>query len=97
MFHGSGNSNATKIGHATALSFGKWFSPVAGLRLSGTLSTSTWNKEPVEGISQKVNRHNTNADARAEILINPLGFAQNYNWDRPYGAYLTWEAALDGL
>ena len=89
MFHGSGNSNATKIGHATALSFGKWFSPVAGLRLSGTLSTSTWNKEPVDGISQKVNRHNTNADARAEILINPLGFAQNYNWDRPYGAYLT--------
>lgn len=97
LFHGSGNSGSAKLGHATALSLGRWFSPLVGVRIGGSLNSATWMQDEVEGVEKKLNRHNINADARAEILINPFGFTSNYNWNRPIGMSIALGGGLSWL
>ena len=101
MISGNKGEGKTKPGHTTTLSLGRWFSPAIGLRLNGSLTTTTWQQTTVEmgetdeekraeynipeQPGQLCDRHNINADASAEALINPFGFSNNFSWDRPFG------------
>lgn len=103
IFKGAKGSK-TAPGHVTTLSIGRWLSPVIGLRLSGSLSTTTWQQtDETMGIadaqrreelgvpeqpSATRNNHNLNYDLRADALINPFGFTRGDSWDRPFGGYI---------
>lgn len=101
LFKGGSGEGKTKPGHTTTISVGRWFSPVIGLRLNASYTTTTWqqvaqemgetdiDKRAEQNISEQpthnYNQHNINADASAEALINPLGFLPNFSWDSPFG------------
>lgn len=83
------------IGNGYAASFGKWFSPVAGIRASVASENAT-NHDELEWRNEG-NTKNAKNDSeypisnykfiRMEALFNPLGFAPYYNWDAKFGGY----------
>lgn len=82
------------MGYDVSVSAGKWLSPVVGLRLSAAMTTGTWLKT-VTAESPSPYHPEYHHDyrtlyfgARAEALINPLGFSSNYNWNRRFGFYV---------
>lgn len=103
FFKGS-KGTSTAPGHTTTISVGRWISPVIGLRLSGSLTSTTWQQRDIAmGIADDTRReelgvpvqpnaqrryHNLNYDVRAEALINPFGFTQSNSWDSPFGMYV---------
>lgn len=83
------------LGNEIAVSAGKWFSPVIGLRMTGAMSVARWNKQPIiiedgNGGSTAYTRNLNNAysGVRLEAMFNPLGFMRNFSWDNDFGAYL---------
>lgn len=80
------------LGSNIAVGVGKWFSPVVGLRLTGELSSTRWNQEPIKlGTDDNIytqNLNNVYAGVRAEAMFNPLGFLKDFDWDSDMGAYL---------
>ncbi|UKK47389.1 hypothetical protein L6475_09155 [Prevotella sp. E9-3] len=78
------------MGHEEALSVGKWFSPVVGMRVSGLVRSAMWQKvyESTDGISYERAMYTHSYGARVEAMLNPLGFTNNYVWDRSFGFYL---------
>ena len=79
------------MGHNISLSIGKWFSPVIGLRATGSERMSVWNKhlEYHDRVLHEQEQGNHYLSFRADALFNPFGFTRNYNWNAPFGAYLT--------
>ncbi len=81
------------LGPKMEVSAGKWFSSAIGLRLSATTSTTKWDKYRVKSTSSDKIRYTANDYAlhfglRAEAMINPLGFTNNYSWDSRFGVNL---------
>ena len=100
IFKGGSEKTRSKLGHSTTVAIGRWFSPVVGARISGSLTNITWDKqnEPM-GEQDETRRdmynipvqddavkdlHNMNFDLGVEALINPLGFLKNYSFDQPF-------------
>ena len=89
-------STGQTLGPDLAVSVGRWFSPVIGLRLTGALRQMTWRQsfEPIldEGVAQArgytTNLHNIYKGFRLEAIFNPFGFRKNFSWDDKFGAYL---------
>ncbi len=89
---GAGNS----LGGDISLSVGRWFSPVIGLRLTGSVHQTTWRQSYIvtsaEGelpeIGYVANMHNIYTGLRLDAMFNPFGFFKDFNWEKPYGAYL---------
>lgn len=81
-------------GLETSLSVGKWFSPVVGLRLTGSFRQTTWLKETINGNETTFspscirNNHNIYAGARLEAMFNPLGFMRSFDWNNRFGMYV---------
>lgn len=80
------------LGSNIAVGVGKWFSPVIGLRVTGEMSATRWNKTQVkpreEGAVYTQNLNNVYAGVRAEAMFNPLGFLDSFDWDDEWGAYI---------
>lgn len=88
-------STGETMGNELAVGVGKWFSPVVGLRLTGALSVTRWNKQPVTvengnggSTSYVRNLNNAYSGVRAEAMFNPLGFLKDFSWDSDLGAYI---------
>lgn len=83
------------LGNEISVGVGKWFSPVIGLRMTGSMSVVRWNKEPIiledgNGGSTEYTRNLNNAygGVRVEAMFNPLGFLSGFSWDDDMGAYI---------
>ena len=83
------------MGHDFSISVGKWFSPVIGLRLTGSVRQMTWNKgyvpvdaEDADSKSYITNLHNIYKGVRLEAMLNPFGFFKNFSWSNKFGAYI---------
>ena len=82
------------LGHETALSVGKWLSPVIGARLTASVRSATWGERtesspsPSYATSYTRRLHKAYGGVRLDALFNPLGFARNFEWDKPFGFYV---------
>ena len=93
---GSQLSTGETMGHDIALSVGRWFSPVIGLRLTGSVRQMTWRKSfvPVkdemlpQSHGYESSLHNIYTGVRLEAIFNPFGFMNNFTWNNSLGAYL---------
>lgn len=90
---GADNVDFSKtLGHQTKLTFGRWLSPVIGLRLSALTRTSTWHNntsEPTEDRMGFVHSYSTNSVVgQAQALFNPFGFFKSFNWDNNFGMFI---------
>lgn len=83
------------IGNGFAASFGKWFSPVAGIRAT-LASENAANHDELEFQAGGNTKDATDRTfhsisnykfVRMEALFNPFGFDPYYNWDAKFGAY----------
>lgn len=78
------------VGNATTFSFGRWFSPVLGLRLSAAtrsaFSREVSASESVSGYAERYYSHYNSG--RVDFLLNPFGFSRNFSWDNQFGASL---------
>ena len=85
---------ASTLGHETALSVGKWLSPAIGVRLTASLRSARYSKvafespSPSYGTHYEREYHKAYAGARVDALLNPLGFARSFAWDKPFGFYI---------
>lgn len=100
FFKGS-KGNSPSPGHSTSLALGHWLSSAIGLRLSGSLTQTTWQKMDIPmGITNEEQRvelgvpeqpnatrnyHNICYDLRADALINLFGFGKKNTWNDPFG------------
>lgn len=86
-------SSFETMGYDVSMSAGKWLSPVIGLRLSASITTGTWlntviPESPSPYHPEYLMEYRTlYFGGRAEALINPFGFNDNYDWDSRYGVY----------
>ncbi len=87
------------LGHEVAISFGKWFSPVIGIRSTVMTSYSDWlkNMKYEIGHSYEVTMSTFYIGGRIEAMFNPFGFTKRFRWDAPFGAYLTGGVGLGRL
>lgn len=96
-FLGNSQLGAGKsLGSNISLSVGRWFSPVIGFRLTGSVHQTTWRQSfiqtseagetPVHGYI--ANMHNVYTGIRLDALFNPFGLFKSFRWDNPYGAYI---------
>lgn len=87
---GSQVSLSESMGHNISLSVGKWFSPVIGVRATGSERMTTWASysEVVNNVEHVKTYGNHYLSFRVDALFNPFGFTRNYNWNAPAGAYL---------
>lgn len=80
------------LGSSLAIGVGRWFSPAIGLKLTAFSRSAVWRRDeyaPVYGgTAYARSQHARYAGGRFEALLDPLGFARNYNWDRPFGLRL---------
>lgn len=78
------------LGHNISLSVGKWFSPVIGVRATGSERMTTWARrtEIVNNVEHVLTYGNHYLSLRGDAMFNPLGFTHNYDWNAPAGAYL---------
>ncbi|NPD92502.1 hypothetical protein [Xylanibacter muris] len=81
------------MGHDLSLSLGKWFSPVVGIRLTGSVRTVSWQKvinpEKITPYHPEYRLKSTSSysSGRIEAMFNPMGFGDRFSWDEPYGFY----------
>ncbi|MGN0069570.1 MAG: hypothetical protein ACI350_07565 [Prevotella sp.] len=81
------------MGPETTLSAGKWFSPVVGLRVSGSVRSTTWLKETEPGDAGQyrpdyaVSRKNIYSGLRLEAMFNPFGFSRDFSWSNRFGLF----------
>lgn len=80
-------------GLETTISVGKWFSPVIGLRLTGSARQTTWMKDVMKSSTAYkpeylTNRHNIYFGGRLEAMFNPLGFKKDFDWNDRFGMYI---------
>ncbi len=89
-----GLSSGEGIGNTAHFAVGRWLSPALGLRLGLDNTTKAWSKGQgwtFVGAGQNSEQrfeqllYGNNLDLKLEALINPLGFAKNYNWNRSWG------------
>lgn len=89
------------VGHQTAVSVGRWLSPVMGFRVSAVSRTTKWREEqwPVGVDEGSVTRAYSShyLSGRVEALFNPLGFLKTFQWDAPWGAYLAFGGEIGSL
>lgn len=82
------------LGSEIALSGGKWLSTAIGLRATLFQRTNVWRKVVSEAVETSfrpaytVDRHNVYQGFRLEAMLNPMGFLNNFLWDRKFGLYL---------
>lgn len=80
------------LGNSTTASVGKWLSPVIGLRGSAAFTTTTWKKAPVSTTSSEDGFTKSypyfNVGVRMEGMVNPLGFLNDFSWEKPFGFYI---------
>ena len=81
-------------GHDLSVSLGKWFSPVVGIRLTGSVRTVSWQRtvipEKIVPYHPEYHIKNTSSysSGRIEAMFNPMGFGDRFSWDERYGFYL---------
>lgn len=93
-------SIANTLGHQTALSVGRWLSPVMGFRLSAVSRSTKWREEdvPLGGSASFVRSYNSHYfSGRVEALFNPLGFMRTFRWDAPWGMYMAFGGEMGSL
>ena len=82
------------LGSELSVGIGKWLSPVIGVRLGLSSRATKWNKyvTPADQSAYHPqymeNLHNVFVSGRAEVMVNPMGFMRNFDWDSPFGGYL---------
>jgi len=80
------------LGYSTTGSIGKWLSPVICLRGSAAFTTTTWKKDAVSTTTNENGYTNSqpyfNVGVRMEGMVNPLGFLNDFTWDKPFGFYI---------
>lgn len=89
------------LGHQTALSVGRWLSPVMGFRASAISRTTKWMEQEItagdNGSTFKLAYNSNYVSGRMEALFNPFGFLKTFKWDNPMGAYLAFGGELGSL
>ena len=92
-------STSEQMGHEWAVSGGKWFSPVIGVRASAMFNTTPWAKRVTTANQLEYEERLTSfyVGGRIEAMFNPFGFMRNFRWDAPVGAYIVGGAGLGWL
>lgn len=89
------------LGHQTAVSVGRWLSPVMGFRMSAVSRTTRWMEEAVpaaDGDGAFTRAYSSNyVSGRVEALLNPFGFFKTFQWDAPMGMYLAFGGELGSV
>lgn len=94
---------AETMGSEMVFSVGKWLSPVIGLRGSLASRTTTWNKRVTAADPKAYHPeyheelHSHYKSARLEVMLNPMGFFDSFNWQSRFGFYLVGGAELGQL
>lgn len=90
---------AATLGHQTAVSVGRWLSPVMGFRVSAVSRSTKWMKQDVVSDQTAFTKaYNSNyVSGRVEALLNPFGFFKTFQWDAPMGMYLAFGGELGSL
>ncbi len=88
-----------KMGYEWAVSGGKWFSPIIGLRASAMFSSTLWGKKTTKAnqLTYEEQLSSFYVGARVEGMFNPLGFLRSFRWDAPVGFYIVGGAGLGWL
>ena len=88
-------------GHQTAVSVGRWLSPVMGFRASAVTRTTRWMEEQYqvgtenESVTRAFSSHYLSG--RVEALFNPFGFLKTFQWDAPWGVYLAFGGEIGSI
>lgn len=78
------------MGYNTSFSFGKWFAPIMGFRASAVRRSSEWG---YYDWGETKGKHGTEffnenfIGGRLDVLVNPMGFFNDFTWDDPWGIY----------
>ena len=82
------------LGQGMTISAGKWLSPIVGLRGSYSMNETRWLQYSVDAVDNqyqapayKQNYNCLNSDVRAEALLNPFGFFEDFSWNSRFGVY----------
>lgn len=84
----------SSVGHETSVAIGKWLSPVIGVRMAASMRSATFattevsSPAPSYETSYERSQRKAYLGGRIDALINPLGFAKSFAWDKPFGFHL---------
>lgn len=88
-----------KMGYEWALSGGKWFSSIIGLRATAMINTTAWgNRATITNqLTYEEKLSSFYVGTRLEGMFNPLGFLRSFRWDTPVGGYFVGGAGIGWL
>lgn len=92
MNKGINLSTTDSWGKSISGAVGKWFSSVFGLRVAYEVNNSSWWGETIAETETtpryEMKHYNNQYDVRADVLLNPFGFAKKFSWESRAGMYL---------